>query len=203
MRHSIAGNRLNRKSAHRKATIRDIAKATLIKQRILTTKAKAKEARKLVDKLITLAKGESLANKRRAFSILCDHKLVSQLFNETAIRFKKRAGGYSRIIPMGTRVGDNAHMVYLELTEKKEVVVSKPKSKTPPKLAESVKEKTSKEVKDTPVDVQKKEDIKEPRKIKEKAKQPKQKMSDIDKGKSDKKFLGGIRKMFTRKTQGK
>jgi len=80
MRHGISGNRLGRNSSLRKATIRDIAKATLIQQRICTTQAKAKEARKLVEKLITLGKKDTLANKRRAFSILCNHKLVSDLF---------------------------------------------------------------------------------------------------------------------------
>lgn len=130
MRHGIAGNKLNRNTGLRKATIRDIAKAALTRQRICTTQAKAKEARKVVDKLITLGKKGSLADKRRAFAVLCDHKLVSTLFTETAPRFKNRAGGYTRIIPLGARRGDNARLAFLELTEKREIVVSKPKSKT-------------------------------------------------------------------------
>ncbi len=129
MRHAIAGNRLNRKSSHRKATVRDIAKSTLVRERICTTKAKAKESRKLVDQLITLGKKGTLADKRRAFAVLCDHKLVSDLFTSIAPRFKDRKGGYTRIIPIGARRGDSAEMVYLELTEKKEVVLSKPKVK--------------------------------------------------------------------------
>ena len=112
----------------RKATVRDVAKATLISQRICTTKAKAQEARKLVDKLITMGKKGTLAHKRQAFAILCDHQLVSQLFNRMAPRFKNRLGGYTRIIPLGNRRGDNAQLVFLELTEKDQVVVSKPKS---------------------------------------------------------------------------
>ncbi|MCK5611113.1 50S ribosomal protein L17, partial [Candidatus Pacearchaeota archaeon] len=115
MRHAVSGNKLGRNSSWRKATVRDIAKATLIRQRICTTKAKAKEARKLVDRLITLGKKGTLAHRRKAFSILNDHKLVSQLFNKTAPRFQKRKGGYTRIIPLSFRRGDNAQLVYLEL----------------------------------------------------------------------------------------
>lgn len=124
MRHKIAGNKLGRNSSWRKATVRDIAKATLIQQRIKTTEAKAKEARKLVDKLITLGKKGSLAHKRRAFSILCDHKLVSELFSKIAVRFAQRQGGYTRIIKLATnRKGDNAKVVFLELTEKDQSVL--------------------------------------------------------------------------------
>ncbi|MBI3008845.1 MAG: 50S ribosomal protein L17, partial [Candidatus Omnitrophica bacterium] len=128
MRHAIAGNRLNRSGSLRKATLRDLAKATLMEERICTTKAKAKEARKLVDRLITLGKNGTLVDRRRAFSILCDHGLVSQLFKETSSRFKKRMGGYTRIVSLGARRGDNAQLVLLELTEKKEVIISHPKS---------------------------------------------------------------------------
>ncbi len=129
MRHKIAGNRLSRNQSLRKATLRDLAKATLIDQRICTTRAKAKEARKLVEKLITLGKKDTLAARRRAFSILCDHSLVSNLFKETAPRFKNRIGGYTRIIPFNKRIGDNAEMVFLELTEKDKVIISGQKIK--------------------------------------------------------------------------
>jgi large subunit ribosomal protein L17 len=128
MRHGMAGTKLGRNSSLRKATVRDIAKATLIQQRICTTHAKAKEARKLVDQLITLGKKGTLADKRRAFAILCDHTLVSNLFAKTSPRFKNRVGGYTRIIPLGNRRGDNARLAFLELTEKEEIVISKPKS---------------------------------------------------------------------------
>jgi len=119
MRHGKSGKRFGRKSGWRKATVRDIAKATLIWQRIRTTESRAKEARKLVDRLVTLGKEGTLAAKRRVFMILCDHKVVSSLFNDIAQRFKSRAGGYTRIIPLGeNRRGDNARLVFLELTEK-------------------------------------------------------------------------------------
>lgn len=128
MRHGIAGNRLSRNSSLRKATVRDLAKATIVAQRICTTEAKAKEARKLVDKLITLGKKGTLSAKRHAFAILCDHKLVSDLFAKTSPRFRNRIGGYTRIIKLGNRRGDNAALAYLELTEKEVIIVSKPKS---------------------------------------------------------------------------
>ena len=128
MRHGVAGNRLGRNQSLRKATIRDMAKATLLRQRILTTKAKAKEARKLVEKLITLGKKGTLAHKRRAFAILVDHNLVKELFDNIAKRFNTRQGGYTRIIPLGFRRGDNAQLIYLELTENSEIIVSKPKT---------------------------------------------------------------------------
>lgn len=128
MRHGVAGNRFGRNSDLRKATVRDLSKAVLIHQRICTTMAKAKEARKLVDQLITLGKKGQLAHKRRAFAILCDHTLVKELFDKTSPRFNSRPGGYTRIIPIADkRRGDNAQLVYLELTEKDKVIVSNAK----------------------------------------------------------------------------
>lgn len=125
MRHGKSGNRLSRNQTLRKATVRDMARAILVEERIFTTKAKAKEGRKLIEKLITLGKKGTLADKRRAFAILCDHQMVSDLFDKTAPRFKNRMGGYTRIIPFGNRRGDNAEMVYLELTEKSRSIISK------------------------------------------------------------------------------
>ncbi len=139
MRHRIAGNRLSRNRSLRKATLRDLAKATLIDQRICTTRAKAKEARKLIEKLITLGKKDTLIARRRAFAILCDHSLVSSLFKETAPRFKNRLGGYTRIIPFIKRLGDNADMVFLELTEKDRAIISGQKLKKQTKDAVDIK----------------------------------------------------------------
>jgi large subunit ribosomal protein L17 len=119
MRHGVAGKKFGRNQTLRQATIRDLVKAVLINQAIRTTKVKAGEARKLVDKMITLGKKNTLAAKRRAFAILCDHGLVSDLFQTIAPRFLKRQGGYTRMIKLGiNRLGDNAQMVILELTEK-------------------------------------------------------------------------------------
>lgn len=119
MKHGISGKKFNRNSKFRQATIRDIARATLERERICTTVARAKETRKLVDRLITLGKKQSLSAKRRAFSILGSHRMVSDLFNKIAPRFQSRNGGYTRIIRLPkNRRGDNASLVFFELTEK-------------------------------------------------------------------------------------
>lgn len=205
MRHGIAGNKLSRNTTLRKATVRDIAKATLIKQRICTTHAKAKEARKLVDRLITLGKNGALADKRRAFAILCDHKLVSTLFSKTSPRFKNRVGGYTRIIPLGNRRGDNARLAFLELTEKEEIVVSKPKStaaaKTKDLAAEPAKVKKQIELEHSKTKEVSDAEIKEPVSKKDILK-PKSVAPSKDKEKQGTKFAG-IRKMFNRKSSGK
>lgn len=213
MRHAVSGNRLGRNSSWRKATVRDIARATLTRQRISTTKAKAKEAVKLIDRLITLGKKGALAHRRRAFAILGDHSQVSELFSKTALRFHKRNGGYTRIIPLSRRRGDNARLVYLELTEKAEVIISKPKSSAAAKAGKldviPGKEKKIKE--SLPISSGEVQEIKEEKKpVSQKSQQPKpsvKKQEDhIDtlpgggKGKLGKKFVGGIKKIFRRKT---
>ena len=124
MRHRKSGNRLSRNQSLRKATLRDMAKAVFLQERICTTRAKAKEARKLIEKLITLGKKDTLAARRRAFAILCDHTEVSQLFSKVAPRFKSRKGGYTRIIPYIQRGGDNAQLAFLELTEKTRTIIT-------------------------------------------------------------------------------
>lgn len=124
MRHGKTGNRLSRNKSLRKATMRDMAISVLTQERIMTTSAKAKEARKSIEQLITLGKKDTLAARRKAFAILCDHNLVSKLFTETAPRFKSRAGGYTRIIPYMQRAGDNAELVFLELTEKTREIIT-------------------------------------------------------------------------------
>jgi len=119
MRHGVSGKKFGRNQTLRAATIRDLVKAVLINQKIQTTRIKAGEARKAVDKMITLGKKGTLAAKRRAFAILCDHALVSTLFTTIAPRFVNRQGGYTRVIKLGVnRLGDNAEMAILELTEK-------------------------------------------------------------------------------------
>ncbi len=205
MRHGIAGNKLSRNSSLRKATVRDIAKATLTRQRICTTQAKAKEARKLVDKLITLGKNGALADKRRAFAVLCDHKLVSSLFVKISPRFKERAGGYTRIIPLGTRRGDNARLVFLELTEKEEIAVTKIKSgavakkkdlkAVPDKSAE--KKATGKDLVKDSAETDVKDHTSKKDVLKSKTAAPSK-----EKEKRGGKF-SGIRKMFNRKSSGK
>lgn len=124
MRHMKAGNRLSRNQSLRKATLRDLARSILLQERICTTRAKAKEARKFIEKLITLGKKDTLASRRRAFAILCDHHMVARLFSSTAPRFKDRKGGYTRIIAYKQRSGDNAALAFLELTEKSRTIIT-------------------------------------------------------------------------------
>ncbi|MBZ0167481.1 MAG: 50S ribosomal protein L17, partial [Candidatus Omnitrophica bacterium] len=194
MRHKIAGNTLNRKTSHRKATVRDLAKATLIQERICTTKAKAKEARKLVEKLITLGKSGTLANKRRAYAILCDHQLVSDLFNNTAKRFEKRAGGYTRIILSNNRRGDNAQLAYLELTEKTKSIVSKARSSVAADKSKEVKASAAVETKPAEIASSEAPDKNEKKKKAAKDEAP----ISASQEKETKKGVGGIRKMFNR-----
>jgi large subunit ribosomal protein L17 len=197
MRHGIAGKKFQRNSAWRYATVRDMAKATLIHERICTTKVRAKEARKLVDHLITLGKKGSLSARRRAYAILCHHSLVADLFNKVALRFKKRNGGYTRIIPLAHRRGDNAKLVYLELTEKSEVVLSKPKTSA----AKKAKELTAvPEEQQIETDTRKDEAAEEKKSAPpEKVQHKKDHLGPEVKGKGPKPMMGGLQKMFRRK----
>ena len=198
MRHKVSGNRLNRNSSLLKATIRDLSIAVLKRERISTTKAKAKEARKMVDSLITLGKKGTLSEKRRAFAILCDHKLVSNLFTTIAPRFTKRAGGYTRIIQIGTRRGDNAELVYLELTEKKEVIISKPKKKGEDAGKDKAKAGEKSAV-NTDESKSGDDSLKEKKAF---GKKPVARAAD-DKGRKPKPMVSGLKKIFSRKTLDK
>ena len=118
MRHRHGLRKLNRTSAHRLAMLRNMMVSLLKHEAIKTTLPKAKELRRVVEPLITLAKDPTVANKRLAFNRLRDREIVVKLFNELGLRFANRNGGYTRILKMGFRVGDNAPMAYMELTEK-------------------------------------------------------------------------------------
>lgn len=118
MRHRHGLRKLNRTSAHRLAMLRNMMVSLLKHEAIKTTLPKAKELRRVVEPLITLAKDPTVANKRLAFNRLRDREIVVKLFNELGPRFANRNGGYARILKMGFRVGDNAPMAYMELTEK-------------------------------------------------------------------------------------
>ncbi|MDR1520948.1 MAG: 50S ribosomal protein L17 [Planctomycetota bacterium] len=120
MRHLNRGRKLNRTSSHRKALYRNLAAALIRSGRIVTTPAKAKEARPFAERLITLAKRgpEDLAARRRAIRLLHDPSLVALLFKEIGLRYKDRQGGYTRILHLSrTRVGDGARQVLFELVE--------------------------------------------------------------------------------------
>ena len=118
MRHRNGLRKLNRTSAHRLAMLRNMMCSLLKHEAIKTTLPKAKELRRVVEPMITLAKVDTPANRRLAFNRLRDREVVTKLFNEVGPRFAKRNGGYTRILKMGFRVGDNAPMAYMELTEK-------------------------------------------------------------------------------------
>ena len=117
MRHRHGLRKLNRTSAHRTAMLRNMCVSLIRHEAIKTTLPKAKELRRVVEPLITLGKEPSVANKRLAFSRLRDDAAVTKLFADLGSRFKTRPGGYTRILKMGFRVGDNAPMAYVELVE--------------------------------------------------------------------------------------
>lgn len=176
MRHKKTRFQLNRFTSWRKATLVNLAKNLLIYQSIKTSLAKAKATRILVEKLILLAKNNGLSAKRQAARILNDHKLVSLLFNEIGPRFAKRQTGFTRIINLGSRRGDNSQMAVLELIEIKQ--------KKLPKKEKGEKEEIKKLIE------QKKTEEKRPEVITAVKEKP-----PIIK-KPTKKFLGGLRSIF-------
>jgi large subunit ribosomal protein L17 len=118
MRHRHGLRKLNRKSEHRKAMLKNMCNSLITHEAIKTTVAKAKELRRVVEPLITLGKDPSLANKRLAFNRTRDRDVVLKLFAELGPRYNSRPGGYTRILKMGFRVGDNAPMAYVELVDR-------------------------------------------------------------------------------------
>ena len=117
MRHHKAGRILGRKSSHRKAMYRNMAASLIQHETIKTTVPKAKELRRVIEPLITLAKQDGVANRRLAFSRLRDKASVGKLFNELGPRFKERPGGYLRILKAGFRRGDSAPMAIVQLLD--------------------------------------------------------------------------------------
>lgn len=117
MRHQVAGRKLDRPTGQRRALYRNQVTELLEHGKIVTTEAKAKEVREFADKMITLGKACTLAARRRALAFITDTKVVDNLFSTLASRYAARAGGYTRIIKLGPRLGDGAPMVRLELVE--------------------------------------------------------------------------------------
>jgi len=117
MRHGLSGRQLSRNTTHRWAMLSNMAASLLRHEAIRTTVPKAKELRRYVEPLITLAKTDSEANRRRAFAKLRDAEVVEKLFGELGPRFKARPGGYTRILHMANRAGDNADMALMALVE--------------------------------------------------------------------------------------
>ena len=151
MRHLKAGRKLGRTSSHLKAMLRNMVTSLMEHERIETTDTKAKELRRLAEKMITLGKRGDLHARRQALSVISDKQVVKKLFETISPRFQNRNGGYTRIMKVGRRLGDNAPVSIIELlpagegtSEKKKKVVAK-KAKPERKKGEKVKPKAKKE----------------------------------------------------------
>jgi large subunit ribosomal protein L17 len=117
MRHLKQGRKLGRTTAHRKALLRNLATALIEHERIITTEPKAKELRRVADKLVTLGKRGNLHARRQALQVVHSDAIVRKLFDEIAPRFAERQGGYTRILRLGYRPGDAAAMAVIELVD--------------------------------------------------------------------------------------
>ncbi len=115
MRHRNSGRKFSRTPAHRRAMFRNLATALLKHEQIETTLEKAKDLRGVVEKIITMAKVDSLYNRKKAFSYIEEKEVVRKLFSEIAPKYKERAGGYTRVIKASTRAGDAAEMAFIQL----------------------------------------------------------------------------------------
>jgi large subunit ribosomal protein L17 len=119
MRHLKRGRKLGRTTAHRKALLRNLATALFEHERIITTEAKAKELRRVADRLVTLGKRGDLHARRQALRVVRSNAIVRKLFDDVAPRFAERQGGYTRVLRVGYRPGDAAEMAVIELVEAK------------------------------------------------------------------------------------
>ena len=129
MRHRHGLRKLNRTSEHRLAMFRNLCNSLIRHEAIKTTLPKAKELRRLVEPLITLGKEPTLANRRLAFDRTRDRAIVTKLFGELGPRYKARPGGYTRILKMGYRVGDNAPLAFVELVDRPEPMEAETEAK--------------------------------------------------------------------------
>ena len=120
MKHNIKNKKLNKTSSHRKAMFMNMSNAIIKHEQITTTLAKAKELKRFVEKIITLGKKGDLISRRKTISILQDQKMSSKVFDVLAKRYKERSGGYTRIIKLGNRFGDNAATAVIELVDRDE-----------------------------------------------------------------------------------
>ena len=120
MRHRQSGRKLNRTSSHRKSLFKNMAQALLKHEQIVTTLPKAKELKRVVEKLITLGKKGNLHSRRLAFNQIRDKDMVSKLFDNLAKRYSDRKGGYTRVLKAGFRYGDSAPMAVIELVDRDE-----------------------------------------------------------------------------------
>jgi large subunit ribosomal protein L17 len=141
MRHRHQGKKLNRDSSHRQALFKNLIKSLVAKEEIKTTESKAKVVRKIFEKLITRGKEQSLSARRLIHAFLQDKKAVGKLVDRLSPLFKGRKGGFTRIVRLGQRRGDNAMMVRLELVKK----TGKPEAPSPPEKSKKRPKPTPKE----------------------------------------------------------
>lgn len=196
MRHGEKTQNLSRFSSYYKATIQSLTRAVIINQKIVTTKLRAKIARRHVERLITLGKNiNSIADRRRAFAVLGDHGLVKKLFSEIAPMFAKINGGYTRIIPYKRRRGDNAELVVLELSKQKVVAQASPEKKESRKAESDIVKAGLREKKEQAAEQAQESSSKEVQKVVAPLKKDKHK-KDRDPKKPSRQILGGFGKMF-------
>ncbi len=153
MRHQAHHGRLGVQPAHRRAMVRNMVTSLLKHERIKTTKVRAKEIRRYAEKMITVAKKETLASKRHVLGFVRERDVVNKLFTTLIYRYAERKGGYTRILKLGNRMGDGAEMVFLELVDRpaedktsEKKTEKKEKSKKPASESETQGEKKQKEV---------------------------------------------------------
>ncbi len=139
MRHRKSGRKLGRTTSHKKALLSNIAASLLEHKQIKTTTAKAKEARRTVERLITFAKRGTLADRRQVLRVIRDRKIVKTLFDEIAPGYENRNGGYTRVIQLGRRRGDGAELALLELVGYEGVQIEKQKAKEEEKAKKAKK----------------------------------------------------------------
>jgi large subunit ribosomal protein L17 len=187
MRHAKKRLQLGRMTSWYDATIKSLAKNMIIYQSFRTTLAKAKSSREIMERLIALSKEDTLSNRRQAQRVLGEHKLVNLLFNEIGPRFSQRNSGFTRIINLGKRRGDNAEMVIFQLTECKKKEAKKPKAakETLPKVVPETEKITDAAGESPEQKSQTKVAVKE---------------KPVDEKKPQKKFMGGLRTIFRKKS---
>ncbi len=151
MRHRKHNVKFGRQTSHYKATLRQLVSGLIINKSISTTKVRAKETSRIADKLVTMGKNKTVANQRKAYSILRDRNLVSILFNDIAPLFKDRNGGYTRVMLTRRRLGDNAQMSILEFVEKPKPLKEEKKKEDKKKLKKPVIKEEPKAIKEEPV----------------------------------------------------
>ena len=163
-RHANAGRKLSRNSSHRKALLDNLVRAEILSESIRTTTPKAKEARRLVERVITKARQNTLAARRVVHKTVRDQAALARLFETIGPRFKERPGGYTRIIHVENRVGDNAPMSILELVEKSEKAEPEKKAE---KAEKAEKKAAAKETSETSADKKSKKKTKKEQEAKE------------------------------------